>query len=102
MKANKSEIIVYNRKYKIKTVEKVTIEGNDNVLAGSCDYYNAEIQLAKALPAEITPRVLAHEVAHAALYESGLHNMFDEKQTEAICDLVGSVAEIVKQRRGVK
>jgi len=32
---------------------------------------------------------LGHEIMHAYLYESSMHNLFDEKTEEALCDLVG-------------
>lgn len=33
--------------------------------------------------------VLGHEIFHAYLYESSLHNLLDPKTEEALCDLVG-------------
>ena len=48
------------------------------------------IEVASELRGDQRWRIYYHELTHAALWDSGAHNMFSGKQEELICDAVSA------------
>jgi len=55
------------------------------------------IEVSSSQPAEFMRETLAHEVAHAVLQSNGMCNLFNEQQTEAICDFAAIVSETMRK-----
>ncbi len=46
-------------------------------------------------------RTLMHELMHAHLFMSGLNELFDEKECEAICVMVENFVKVLQLQKGV-
>ncbi len=57
---------------------------------GEYDRSERRIRLDRAAPLEWQTNRLYHEMAHATLDDSGLHNLLSEKVQEALCDAFAS------------
>lgn len=74
-----SEVKVAGVNYQVKEVETVIIDGSTDY-AGSCDYFNSEIELVSSLSKTKKEQVLIHEVLHACFHEAG----FQEQDEDTI------------------
>ena len=69
---------------KVRRLKKVKSAGVD--CWGDWDDSTRTIRLDKTAVIEHQWRVLFHELAHAALHDSGLQNAFEDRAIEALCD----------------
>lgn len=58
-------------------------------LFGRTSYTDRTIEVAPGLTPEMSWLTFWHEVVHNMLFDTGVANVLDEKQTEAVCDAVG-------------
>lgn len=71
-----------------------------NELWGSWEQSTRVIEIDAAAPIEFRWHTLGHELCHAALGDSGLVNVIEEKLVEALCDAFGTAR--VQEMRGVQ
>lgn len=67
-------------------------------LWGSWEISTRVIEIDANAPLEFQHHTLYHELCHATLGDSGLVNVIEEKQIEAICDAFGSAR--IREMRG--
>lgn len=60
------------------------------------------IYISTSVPQHRAKRVLCHEVTHAILSITGLTNLFEDKQEEAVCDAFESYVDIFNSPDVVK
>jgi len=60
------------------------------------------IFICASLTQEQARRILLHELSHAILNISGLHNLLEDKQEEAICDVFESFIEVCRNKVLIK
>lgn len=72
------------------TVAIVKNPGGDPENMGHFDPSTRRIEIAKALSGDQRWMVYYHEIAHAALWDSGVHNGLNGAQEEAVCDAVAT------------
>jgi hypothetical protein len=65
------------------------INGEPDCL-GLATYRTRTIQVRQCADESVMWTNFWHEVAHFALYDSGLHNRITEEEQEQLCDLFGS------------
>jgi hypothetical protein len=65
---------------------------------GRSHFVKRIIELQDELDSATAVATFYHELFHMALYDSGQHHDFDEKQTEKLCDLVGAMMARLDQR----
>lgn len=75
-------IVVCGRPYNI-----VKAHIQDGTL-GETDSSSRTISLEPGLDAQRAYEILVHELIHATLYETGVANVLDDKQNEAVADAV--------------
>lgn len=74
-----NKVIIAGVDYQVKEVETVVIDGSTEY-AGSCNYFNSEIELVGSLSKTKKEQVLIHEVLHACFHEAG----FQEQEEDVI------------------
>jgi Zn-dependent peptidase ImmA (M78 family) len=94
---NNSVINIYGKPYKVIVQHDVTMEGKK--YAGLSCFSTQEIQINDELSLKNKIRTLAHEVAHMAMEESGVSNMFTFEQKEFICEFCSSVHDIMQENK---
>ncbi len=67
---------------------------------GLFEFETRRIVVKATLPRDVAWSTLFHEMTHAALWDSGTHHLFTERQREAVCDAV-AVARLAELRRSL-
>lgn len=89
-----NKINICNKEYKIEYVNKIPFE--DDQTLGLFDSANRIIYIKRHNQKEMVSTLL-HEINHVILYNTGLHNLFDEATEEVLCDnFSNAVSEIFK------
>jgi hypothetical protein len=65
-------------------------------------YENEVITLSSSLNHEHARKILMHELAHAVLKISGISNLLEEKQEEAICDAFETYVDVFRDEEFIK
>lgn len=96
--STRNTIRIYDRVYTVIYRDEVFI-GDRRNLMGASTFSKSEIEISNNLTPEMQEDTLAHEVAHIAMQENGLANIFTRDQVEAICDLTSSVYRIMERNK---
>lgn len=73
---------------KVRVVPKLKLKGVK--VAGLWYSYARKIEIAGFLPIREQRHTLYHELVHAALDDSGLHNTLTKESQEVLCDLLAT------------
>lgn len=96
------EIPILGRRINVRFISdrELAQAAGDADCAGFFD--GTTIFISSSLPHERAQRVILHELAHAVLSITGLTNLFEEKQEEAICDAFENYLETFRDEGVVK
>lgn len=92
----KSTIDIYGRQFTIEEKPEIVVNGNADNAGMSC-FDILKIEIKADLREELKNEILTHEVAHMAMCENGLADLYTDQQIESICNLCASVYRIMKQ-----
>lgn len=92
------EVNVLGRKISVRYVSGEELESlsEDGDCVGLFD--GETIYLKSSLSHERAQRVFLHELGHAVLHVSGLHNLLVDGREEAICDAFESLTEVFRNQ----
>ncbi len=63
---------------------------NDDERRGECDVKERVVRLAAGYDPAAQWQTLGHELTHAVLWDAGAQHSLTERQTEIVCDAVGT------------
>ena len=92
---DKKSIVILGRLFTVTEKPIVLIDGKE--YAGSASRTTRTIEIKESLDSDYKHETLAHEVAHMALEENGMNNLFNADQIEAICDFAAIVSETMRK-----
>lgn len=99
------EIQILGRTIQIKTCSKAELLEFDPDSKDVLGWYSPDestIYIHSGLEGSVYNRVLIHEITHVMLSISGLSHWLEDKQEEAICDLMEGFLELLKNKRLVE
>ena len=91
----KNTITILGRGFSVTEKPIVLIDGKE--YAGSAHRPSKKIEIKESIDDDYKHETLAHEVAHMALEETGMNNLFTAEQIEAICDFAAIVSETMRK-----
>lgn len=93
------EIPILGRKIGVRYVSDKELQtiGNDTDLLGF--FHRNTIYISTSVTGDQAKQVLLHELAHAVLDITGLTNVIEDKQEEAICTAFESFLEVLRNRK---